>query len=430
MPSQRLKILVLHRLGDPRSWRTSMAEHELCLPRNAPAHDYIVHNAALPLPDFVRDIDFDGIVLCQTFLSLRRDPPSFRRTLASYDFIARSRAFKIALPQDDYDCSSILDRWLCDWKVDLAYPVCSEHWDVLYPRFGAQGRLRQGYTGYISQQMRERWTNPKPHAARRIDVSYRAARLSPNFGRLGYLKSVIGERFVRAARGRGLVLDISTDPRDTIVGGRWHDFIEDSRCVLGVNSGSSVLDPDGSINLRVYDYVVRRPQAPFEEVEAACFPGVDGQYVFTAISPRNLECGLIESVQILTPGAYSGMLQAGAHYIPMEPDLSNAAEIFTTMSDAGQMARIARACKETLLSQPALRVEHHVAEQIGEIAAAARSSTTDRQLALFERYREHMKRIEPSHWRRARTLGAVHRTLVAMGARRVKRALLQRAWGR
>lgn len=431
MSGERLRILVLHRLGDPRSWRTSMVEHELCLPIGAPDHDYVVHNAALPLPQFVRDIEFDGVVLCQTFLSLRRDPPSYRRALADYGFIAQSRAFKVALPQDDYDCSGILDGWLCDWKVDLVYPVCSNQWDVLYPRYSRQGRLRQGYTGYLSPQMRERWGSARPHGARSIDVSYRAAKLSPNFGRLGYLKGVIGARFSAAARGRGLALDISTDPRDTIVGSRWHDFIEDSRFVLGVNSGSSVLDPDGSINLRVYDYLVRKPAASFEEVEAACFPGVDGRHVFTAISPRNLECGLIESVQILTPGDYSGMMRARTHYIPVEPDLSNAEEVFATMADKASVARMARDCKEALLSQDALRVEHHVAEVIGEIAAAADGSVArDRQQSLFERYRVHMERVEPSHWRRSRTLGAVHRALVAMGARRVKRAFLHRASGR
>ena len=426
MAAARLKILVLHRLGDPRTWRTSMVEHELCLPLGAPDNDYIVHNAALPLPPFVRDIAFDGIVLCQTFLSLRRDPPSYRRALEEYAFIAGSPAFKIGLPQDDYDCSAVLDEWLSNWKVDLVYPVVSNHWDVLYPRYRQQGKLRLGFTGYINQQMRDRWVSPKPHAQRGIDVSYRAAKLAPNFGRLGHLKGVIGDRFIAAARGRDLNLDISTDPRATIVGSRWHDFIEDSRFVLGVNSGSSVLDPDGAINFRVYDYLVRNPQASFEEVEAACFPGVDGRHVFTAISPRNLECALIESAQILTPGDYSGMLQARAHYIPVEPDLSNADEVFEAMRDVVTVTRMARDCKEALLSQEALRVEHRVAEMIGEIAAAARGQAQPQQ-ALFTRYRAHMEKEEVSHWRRRRTLGVIHNAMVALGARRLKRMFMPRA---
>jgi hypothetical protein len=421
---ERLKILVLHRLGDPRTWRTSMVEHELCLPLNAPEHDYIEHDASLPLPPFVRDIEFDGIVMCQTFLSLRRDPASLKRLREEYSFVAESSAFKVALPQDDYDGSGLLDNWMCDWKVDLAYPVCSNNWEVLYPRFIRQGKLKLGFTGYLSAKMREHWRTAKPHAQRTIDVSYRAAKLTPNFGSLGYLKGVIGERFVAAARGRNLTLDISTNPKDTIVGARWHEFIENSRFVLGVNSGSSVHDPDGAINLRVYDYLVRKPGASFAEVEAACFPGVDGKYVFTAISPRNLECGLIESVQILTPGEYSGMLKSGVHYIPVDPDLGNAEEVFAAMSDVTAVARMARDCKEALLSQDALRVEHHVAEIIDAIGTPSRPGRRD-QRALFERYRAHIRTVETSHWRRKRAVNAVREMLVAVGARRLKRALIR-----
>jgi hypothetical protein len=409
-----------------------MVEHEFCLPQGAPEHDYVVHNTALPLPAFVRDIDFDGIVLCQTFLSRRRDPATFRRVLEDYDFVRTSPAFKIALPQDDYDCSAILDRWLCDWRVDVAYPVVSTHWDVLYPRFMKRGKLHLGYTGYLSGRMCDRWQRPKPASQRRIDVSYRAAKLPPSFGRLGYLKGVIGERFAAAARGRGLALDVSTDPRHTIVGSRWHEFLEDSRFVLGVNSGSSLWDPEGTVNLRVYDYMVRHPQADFAEVEAACFPGEDGRYEFTAISPRNIECALIESVQLLTPGPYSGVLEEGVHYLPMAPDLSNADELFARMADRDGVERVARACKEAVLSNQALRAEHHVAELIGSIAAAVRPgrAAAAGQRALVERYHAQAGRFEAVHWARQRAAESLRAALVPLGARRLKRALVRISGGR
>src|SRR5262245_22236902 len=82
--TDRLCILVLHHLGDPRSWRASMVEHELCLPKFAPDHDYVVCNVAMPLPDFVKDIEFDGVVLTQTFLGRRRHRQIFERILQDY----------------------------------------------------------------------------------------------------------------------------------------------------------------------------------------------------------------------------------------------------------------------------------------------------------------------------------------------------------
>ena len=399
-----------------------MVEKELCLPLFAPEHNYIAHNLVLPLPVFVRDIPFDGIILTQTFLSRRRDPRYYRQACADYSFIQESPAFKIALPQDDYDCCAILDRWLVDWKVDLVYPVC-DHWDVLYPQCLTSSRLKQGYTGYISDQLLERARNPKATSRRPIDVSYRAAKLLPNFGRLGYLKGTIGERFGRAAAGQGLVLDLSTD---TIVGSKWLDFIEDSKAMLGVNSGSSLLDPEGLVNSKVQQYLLRHPQASFEEVEAACFPGMDGQYVLTAVSPRNFECSLLQTTQVLTPGPYSNMLRPWEHYIPLEPDMSNLGEVLPVLKDHRHMETVATRCKEQILSFPELRYGNHVADLIGEIQEGTRISSADRAagVPLFERYREEMAALEPAFWRRERLRRKTHELLVGAGARRVKYLLV------
>jgi hypothetical protein len=425
----RLQILILHYLGDPRSWRTSMVEHELCLPSFAADHDYVVHDASLPLPDFVRDIDFDGIVLTQTFLGRRRHPGIFERVLREYAFVAASRACKIALPQDDYECSAVLDRWLADWRVDRIYTVCPQHWDVLYPLNNAAGKLRLGYTAYLSDTMIERWRSPRPFRTRTVDVSYRTVPMPAHIGRLGYDKWAIAERFRTAARGRDLVLDISVDPADAIVGAHWGAFLESSKFVLGANSGSSMYDPTGEISERAIDYQVHHPGASFAEIEAACFAGLDGRYEFTAISPRNLECGLIESAQILVRGQYSGVLEPQTHYIPMHADLSDAAEVFERMADVSSVQKMIARCKEALLSYPELRYRHHVAELLEAIAAGApsgRAAARSTQQALFERYRAYKLRVEPTHWRKVRVKQRFQQTLVALGAQRVKRLLAGR----
>lgn len=432
MSDRPLTILVLHHLGDPRVWRTSMVEKEMCLPLFAPGHEYVVHNAALPLPGFVKDVDFDGIVLTQTFLGRRRHPGVLRRILEEYAFVKHSPAFKIALPQDDYHCSATLDRWLMDWGVDLTYPVISQHWNVLYPTYAATRRLRLGYTGYINDEMVRRWQSPKPISDRRIDVSYRASKLPPTHGRLGYLKGIIGERFVEKAKGRGLVLDISTRPRDVIVGSGWYTFLEDSRFVLGANSGVSLHDPDGTIQTSVMDYTVLHPRASFEEVEAACFPGLDGTYEFTAISPRNIECALLESVQILTPGPYSGMLEAGRHFIPLDPDMGNVEDVFAMIRDAKASTRIAKACKDALLSYEALRYRHHAHELISEIANACRGGAgTDarRSPSVAGRYETAMSAIEKSFWRRQRLVERLRAAAVSLGVQYVKRFVMDKARG-
>src|SRR3954470_12516499 len=183
-------------MGDPRSWRSAVRDLEFMLPASAPGHDYVVHAAEMPLPAYVKDLPFDAIVLGPTFLCSRYDPRLFEQVSEDYAFIGDSTAFKIALPQDDYDCHAILDRWMVAWRIDAVTSACPvETWPVLYPSYSSTGTIRAGYTGYVSDQWIDAWRTPRPFASRSIDVSYRARKLPPNFGRIGHLKGVIGERF-------------------------------------------------------------------------------------------------------------------------------------------------------------------------------------------------------------------------------------------
>ena len=102
--ADRLNILILHRMGDPQHWRESVAELELALPRYAPEHNYLVHNALLPLPSVVKEFGFDAIIMNSTFLSAAWNPKVLRKLRDTYSFLTHSQAFKIALPQDDYYC--------------------------------------------------------------------------------------------------------------------------------------------------------------------------------------------------------------------------------------------------------------------------------------------------------------------------------------
>ena len=69
-----------------------------------------------------------------------------------YSFIKDSHACKIALPQDDYDCSEILDEWMTNWRIDRIYTICMDHWEEVYPKSIGKIDIQKGYTGYISDQ--------------------------------------------------------------------------------------------------------------------------------------------------------------------------------------------------------------------------------------------------------------------------------------
>lgn len=414
-------------MGDPRSWRTAVRDLEFMLPACAPEHEYIVHAAELPLPAYVKDLRFHGIVLGPTFLCSRYDPRLYERVRHEYDFIRESDAVKIALPQDDYDCSAVLDRWMIEWKIDAVYSPCpADTWPVLYPGCSAAGAVRGGFTGYVSETWIDAWRNLRPFESRSIDVSYRARKLPPNFGRIGHLKGVIGERFASHPATADLRLDISTDPKAVIPGAQWHAFLEDSRFCLATNSGSSLLDPEGQIRACVERYLVRHPDADFDEVEAHCFKGEDGKYAFTAISPRHLEAALAGTVQIATPGDYGGIFEAGTHYMRLEPDCSNAADVTDRMRDRSAVASIAKACKSAVLDHRELRSTYHASQmiQLIESVVSARriqGSPADGMRRAIDRYQSDVGRQTDSFWKRHRTIERLRAGAVALGARRVKR---------
>lgn len=427
--SEPLNILILHRLGDPLYWRAAVRDLEHLLPDHAPGHRYVVHAADQQLPAYIKDVGFHGIVLGPTFLCARYARHTMASVLDTFDFVRTSDAFKIALPQDDYDAHMVLDRWMVDWRVDVVYAACSDHWDVLYPDYSRKGVIRQGYTGYVADEWLHRWKQTTPFAQRTIDVSYRARKLPANFGRIGYIKGVIGERFAAHPATAGLRLDISTEPEDLVPGARWRDFLDDSKFCLATNTGSSLLDPNGDIRQCVERYAVRDLTASFDEVEAHCFPGQDGRYVFTAISPRNLEAALAQTVQIATPGPYGGILKARDHYIPIEPDCSNVADVVAQMHDATCVETIRRQARAAVLDRPELRASTQAAAMVAQIASGAgakrvQATPTAEMDAVLDRYRRDVTARTDTFWRHRRRRLKARSVLASLGARKIKRWIM------
>lgn len=410
----RLGILVLHCLGNPALAPAFLNHHVFALRKSFPAHDYLFHDATLPLPGFVSELQFDAIVLDVSFLTARWVSPDFLRgRKASYAFVAASPAVKIALPQDEYDCNELLDDWMCEWNVDVVFSVIASGWDILYPRYHQRGDIRLGYTGYIDETLIDRPT--KAFRTRTIDIGYRAKKLPPYFGRVGQTKWTIGRDVAQLGRQAGLNIDIRLGDASTLYGDDWFAFIGDSKFTLGANSGSSLLDPTGEIQRSVRIFIAANPRASFEEVEAACFPGADGKYSFTAISPRVLEAALLDSAQILVEGEYSGIINPGEHFIPIHHDADNFQDVRDAMSDEGHVTAMAARCRETILSVDALRYRNRAKmtlDLIGDLSTRKRLSTNrERTRRAIARYQDEMPPKYRAYFRRQQLLAQVVRAI-------------------
>lgn len=385
-------------MGDPNSYREAVRSLEYMLPENSDGIDCFVHDAGLPFPDYLKRITFDLIVLGPTFLGNRQNEKSYRKALRKYDFVRLSHATKVALPQDDYDCSSKLEEWVMNWKVDRVYSVCADQTEELYNEYSKKGEVKAGYTCYISQKWIASWEKPKAHKARNIDVSYRTHDASVMNCSLRNLKYEIADRFSKKVGkiASHLNCDISSSLADLIPGNKWHDFMEDSKFCLTTPSGSSVLDRTGSVRQKVKEYCHNNPNASFEKVQKSCLKNLEETH-YTAISPRNIEAALAQTVQIATPGKYSGLMRPMVHYIPLAEDCSNLTSVLEMMESPSLVREIQANCKASILSEKKLQVRNMAQELIeftikNQDAKGIPLSQNGNLRDLIDRYSEDMIR--------------------------------------
>jgi hypothetical protein len=267
-------------------------------------------------------VRFDLIVFSTLFLSQHwGGAEHFRRVTRRIRDAKRLHAVKIALPQDEFYCPDLYSEFFNEFRIDAIYSVAGEEtWPHIYRKLTYTPRFFRVLTGYID----ERKVRSRPNGLRCRDIGYRTiGKQTPVYGTFGFRKWVIAERFRDACRRRSLSVDISTEDRDKFVGDRWYRFLTDCKYVLGVESGTSVVDHDGSVTSSVNDFIRANPRASFEAVARSCLDELDGKVVIRALGPRHLEACLTGTCQILVEGEYNGILRPWEHYIPVKSDFSD-----------------------------------------------------------------------------------------------------------
>jgi len=311
--------------------RLAVREHVHVLDRTG-AH-VLYHNAVDPVPPWVVWTSPDLCILHTTFLCARWYD-GFETYRRRFSWISRLGCPKIALPQDEYDHSAVLEEWLLELGVTTVYSCFGpDQRPTLYPVLGDRVAFHETLTGFIDGDgATEVARRMVPHSERPWDIVYRATKLPYWFGSHGQLKHRIAEVVQSAGGELGLRTDISTRWEDTIFGDSWLDFLMSGRAVIGCESGSSVLDPRGEIQKRINALLAEQPNLTFEEVDARMPAGWDS-YSFFAISPRHLEAVVTKTAQVLVEGAYSGVLEPGRHYIPIRSDFTNLHEALERLRD-------------------------------------------------------------------------------------------------
>jgi len=361
------RVLVLYWTPTPPSEIRAAIRHHLEAIKQGPSsHRVTFWNAFEGSPLLLRRGDYDAVVLQTTLLCLRWFP-NFAEWRRKLGWISGLDCLKIAMPQDEYDHSEILDEWLSELGVQHVFSNFGD--DVrplLYPNISRQARFQPAFTGYIDDRTaRKVESRLEPSDRRPYDVVYRASHLPYWFGSLGQLKHRIGDRAQTEARSRNLTANVSTRVEDAIMGDEWFDFLGAGRAIVGCESGSSVLDRRGEMQTSIRRYLDEHPGASFEEVSAHMPEGWDS-YRFAAASPRHFEAVITRTCQVLVRGRYDGVLAPDRHYVPVSPDLSNLGEALEEASDPAVASEIASRSYEEIYRSG--RYSYRVlAEQIDQV---------------------------------------------------------------
>lgn len=318
--------------------RATTQDHLYCFRRYSGHRCFYFNTLALSKPwyrkppRFLQRERFDLIIFYLDLINIQWPPYSLDAYIRQAEFFKEMKSVKVALAQDEFYHTDQLDRFICEFGVDHVFSLAApSEWRKIYPSVDP-GRVQfhRALPGYLDERRLRRITHlAKAGTDRPIDIGYRAVR-SQNaawLGSHGNLKLEIAGLFQSHAGGFGIKTDISTSAKDVLLGNDWYDFLMRSKYTIAVEGGASILDADGSVRLKTEAYSKEHPEAEFEEIEQACFPGRDGELNYKAISPKHLESCATRTCQILMEGEYNGILTPGVHYIELKRDFSNLDEI-------------------------------------------------------------------------------------------------------
>jgi len=342
----------------------------------------------------------------------------FRLSRAFREYLRENRAsLQVAFFQDEYDHVSerfaFIDEFGVDWIYTLLAPREAE---LVYGRRAHPARLFSTIPGFVSDGLREKARRLAPaESDRPVDIGYRGRSLPFYMGRGAQEKADIGRQFAARAQGLGLALDIASDEGSRLYGEAWYRFLGSCKAVLGVEAGVSIFDLDGQAKIAVETLRSREPDLSFEDVSRRVLSGLEDNIPYRTISPRHFEAAAFDTCQILFKGSYSGIMQAGTHYIPLRKDFANFDDVMRAFLDRGERAQIVANARRDLIESERYSYREFVRgfddelERAGLMAdGASRPTEVDRALARGASIRRAEARLRTRfwRWRMARRSGA------------------------
>lgn len=286
--------------------------------------------------------------------------------------LGRYAGVKVLFKQDENFRCRDLAAFVGEVRFDVVFTCLPPHERarVYPPAIVGPLRFEQMLTGYVTPTLRAMTAASGP---RPIDIGYRGSIQPMHFGRLAYEKRSIGDDVARRLRGSRYRIDISSRWEDRFGGDAWLRFLATCKATLGVESGASIFDLDGSLAQRFEALDARYGARGEDEAAAqaylAALADVEGNVDYAQVSPRHFEAAAAGTLQIMFPGRYSGIFTAGRHFFALERDFSNLSEALALIDDPVRRAQMTEAARAEIIDVPTWWIERFV-ERVDEILDA------------------------------------------------------------
>ncbi len=256
---------------------------------------------------------------------------------------------KVVFVQDENRYTNKIHQFINSVGIDIIFTAANLNTaKVLYPEDKVKvKKIEQVLTGYVDSSTLNKVKKiiKTEKIQRDIDIGYRADTTPFSLGFQGRLKTLIPEVVNKKLREYP---DLKTDicntcgDKNTFYGLDWFRFMLRCRTMISCMGGSSLHDPDGIIEKRVYDYLKKNRKATYEDVDKDILQVYASPIDYTAISPRCFEAAMVKTCQILVEGDYAGIFKPNIHYIELKKDFSNLDDVLLKAKDKEMCEKIAR----------------------------------------------------------------------------------------
>jgi len=325
--------------------------------------------------------------------------------------IRRYKGAKILFIQDEMRWVNRTVDAIVDLGIKTVFSVVNpEAQRKIYhdPRL-ADVRFETTLTGFVPEHLIP--MKVPAYEDRKTDVGYRARKLSAWYGSFAREKWLISKRFEKDAKRFNLNCDLSNRENERLYGKAWIKFMANCRATLGVESGASFVDFTGAIYPQVEAYEAANPDATFGEIRDRFLEGRDGEIVIHVISPRCFEAAALRTLMIMYEGDYSGILEAGRHYVMLERDHSNMEEVASYLREPAKAKPIIDTAYEEIACSGKWtfkafisHFDHVLSEELEKIEGSEPARTNPFDAAVLAKMGERFERLHRWRVRRQQTL--------------------------